>query len=179
MLGARVARRIEELDLPFDRQLRKSEMIRRAAGGLRRTGTPRRMVLYLPAERSARLDQRTGRMYSDTTLAIEDMLMYLVLDGGRALRALSPGLDSVAFVKRWTPDYSDFDLCANTPAGDIVDFGRGPDAHLRLGAQLIGSGKFLLADDLLTSACAAYPEDARLRGMLDQARAGRAARAGR
>ena len=30
LLGARVGRRVEDLDLPFDRQLRKSEMIRRA-----------------------------------------------------------------------------------------------------------------------------------------------------
>src|SRR5262249_55149312 len=95
LLGARVARRLPGIDLPFDRQLRKSDMIRRASEGLRRTGTPRRMVLYLPPESSSRLDQRTGRMYADTTLAIEDMLMVLVLDGGRALRALSPGLDSV------------------------------------------------------------------------------------
>ena len=171
LLAARVMRRVEGLDLPFDRQLRKSEMIRRATAGLERAGGARRIVLYLPPEASTRLDQRTGRMYSDTTLKLEQMLMVRVLDQGRALRALSPGLDSVAFVTRWTAAYADFDLCANTPAGDIVDFGQGPDAHLRLGALLLQSGKHRLAEDLLTSACAAYPNDARLRQMADQARA--------
>src|SRR5205823_4774779 len=98
-----------------------------AAEGLRRTatGTPRRIVIYMPPEASRRLDQRTGEVVRDTTIKLEQTLMVRVLDGGRALRALSPGLDSVAFASRWTADYADFDLCANTPAGDIVDFGRG------------------------------------------------------
>src|SRR5205814_2245152 len=171
LLDARVARRVEGLDLPFDRQLRKSEMVRRAAEGLRRTGTPQRIVLYMPPEASNRLDQRTGQLYPDTTLALEQMLMVRVLDDGRALRALVPGLDSVAFVRRWSPEYSGFDLCANSPAGDIVDFGQGPEAHLRLGQLLIQSGKRLLAVDLLGAACAAYPRDPRLRVMLDAAHA--------
>jgi hypothetical protein len=176
LLDARVARRVEGLDLPFDRQLRKSEMVRRAAEGLKRTGTPQRIVLYMPPEASNRLDQRTGQLFPDTTLALEQMLMVRVLDEGRALRALVPGLDSVAFVRRWAPEYSDFDLCANSPAGDIVDFGQGPEAHLRLGQLLIQSGKRPLAVDLLGAACVAYPQDPRLRVMLDAAHAGSANR---
>jgi len=105
--------------------------------------------------------------------------MYRVLDQGRALRALSPGLDSVAFVRRWSANYDDFDLCGNTAAGDIVDFGRGPEAHLRLGQLLIQSGKPSLAADLLGSACDAYPQDPRLRDMLRRAQASRAAPIGR
>jgi hypothetical protein len=171
LLAARVARRVEGLDLPFDRQLRKSEMVRRATEGLRRSGTPRRIVLYMPPEASNRLDQRTGQLFPDTTLALEQMLMVRVLDEGRALRALIPGLDSVAFVRRWAPEYAAFDLCANSPAGDIVDFGQGPDAHLRLGQLLMQSGKRLLAVDLLGAACTAYPQDPRLRQMLDAAHA--------
>jgi hypothetical protein len=98
------------------------------------------------------------------------MLMVRVLDHGRALRALVPGLDSVAFVRRWSPAYADFDLCANSPAGDIVDFGRGPDAHLKLGQLLLQSGRHQLAEDLLTSASAAYAQDPRLRQMLESVR---------
>jgi len=171
LLGARVERRVESIDLPFDRQLRKSEMVRRAAEGLRRTGTPSRIVLYMPPESSNQLDQRTGQVFSDTTLALEQMLMVRVLDHGRALRALVPGLDSVAFVRRWSAAYSDFDLCANSPAGDIVDFGRGPDAHLRLGELLIRSGRPRLAEDLLGSAAAAWTQDPRLRQLLETAQA--------
>jgi hypothetical protein len=173
LLEARVERRVESIDLPFDRQLRKSEMVRRAAEGLKRTGTPRRIVLYMPPEASHQLDQRTGQVHSDTTLALEQMLMVRVLDQGRALRALVPGLDSVAFVRHWSPAYADFDLCANSPAGDIVDFGRGPDAHVRLGQLLIQSGKHQLAADLLGSASAAYAQDARLRQLLQEAQAPR------
>src|SRR6185503_15650507 len=110
LLGERVGRRVESIDLPFDRQLRKSEMVRRATEGLRRTGAPRRIVLYMPPEASNRLDQLTGRVYADTTLELSQMLMVRVLDEGRALRALLPGLDSVAFVRRWSPAYTDFDL---------------------------------------------------------------------
>ena len=171
LLEVRVSRRLAEVDLPFDRQLRKSEMIRRAAEGLRRTGTPHRMVLYMPTDASWRLDQRTGHTTRDTTLKLEQMMMVQVLDGGRALRALSPGLDSVAFVTRWSANYADFDLCANTPAGDVVDFGSGPDAHLRLGALLIQSGKLHLAEALLLPASEAYPQDLRLRQMLERTRA--------
>jgi hypothetical protein len=176
LLDARVGRRVESLDLPFDRQLRKSEMVRRAAEGLRRTGTPRRIVIYMPPEASNRLDQRTGEIHPDTTLALEQMLMVRVLDEGRALRALIPGLDSVAFVRRWSAAYVDFDLCANSPAGDIVDFGQGPEAHLRLGQLLIQSGRTLLAEDLLGAACTAYAQDERLRRLLEVARAARAGR---
>ena len=176
LLGERVGRRVESIDLPFDRQLRKSEMVRRATEGLRRTGAPRRIVLYMPPEASNRLDQLTGRVYADTTLELSQMLMVRVLDEGRALRALIPGLDSVAFVRRWSPAYADFDLCANSPAGDIVDFGQGPDAHLRLGQLLIRSGKHLFAEDLLGAACVAYPQDPRLRQMLEAAQAAGARR---
>lgn len=173
LLDARVARRVQGLDVPFDRQLRKSEMVRRAAEGLRRssTGTPKRIVIYMPAEASSRLDQRAGVVFRDTTIQLEQMLMYRVLDGGRALQALSPGLDSVAFVQRWTGEYADFDLCANSPAGDVVDFGRGPDAHLKLGQLLLQGGYAPLAVDHLTEACKAYAEDARLRQMLARAQA--------
>lgn len=178
LLAARLARRYESLDLPFDPQLRKSEMARRAEEGLRRSSPdpPRRIVLYQPSETSRRLNSSSGLVRRDTTLTIEGMLMYQVLDGGRALRALFPGLDSVAFVRRWTPDYAGFDLCANSPEGEIVDLGRGPDAHLRLGRLLLRNGYTALALDHLTLACEAYPRDPRLRQLLAAARAGQAPR---
>jgi hypothetical protein len=169
LLDARLGRRYEGLGLPFDRQLRKSEMIRRGVEGLRRSGSPRRLVLYMPPESSTRLDPRTGQLTRDSTLRIEDMVMVQVLDGGRALRALMPGLDSVAFVGRWRPAYADFDLCANSPAGDIVDFGVGPEGHLRLAATLLQSGRRALAADLLDSARVAWPDEPRLLEMRRQA----------
>jgi len=172
LLEARVARRYEDVDLPYDRQLRKSEMVRRAAAGLERTSAagPRRIALYMPSAADRRLDQRTGRTYSDTAMKLDDMLIVRVLDGGRALRAVVPGLDSVAFVRHWSRDYAGFDLCANSREGDIEDFGRGPDAHLLLGERLIRIGRPAFAVDLLVSACEIYPGDNRLRAMLDQAR---------
>ena len=176
LLATRMARRFRGLDLPFDPQLRKSEMVRRAAEGLRHTSPdqPRRIVLYMPAESSRRIDDRSGTLRRDRALTLDQMLMFQVLDGGRALRALFPGLDSVAFAPRWTADYTDFDLCANTPEGDIVDFGRGPDAHLRL-VQLMLRGPYAaVAVDHLARACEAYPQDPRLRQLLTEARAGQA-----
>jgi hypothetical protein len=174
LLEARVSRRYEGVDLPFDRQLRKSDMIRRATEGLRRTamGTPKRIVIYSPSKGSNRLDQRTGTVVPDSTLTMDQMLMYQVLEGGRALRALTPGLDSVAFIERWTAEYADFDLCANTPAGDIVAFGAGADGLVRLGQQLVSQGNFPLARELLQPGYAAFPEDPRLRLLLEQTRAG-------
>jgi hypothetical protein len=128
----------------------------------------------MPPEASNRLDQRTGQVHADTTLSLDQMLMVRVLDEGRALRALIPGLDSVAFTRRWSAAYSDFDLCANSPAGDIVNFGQGPEAHLRLGQRLIQSGRIALAEDLLSAASDAYAEDPRLRQMLEAAHTARA-----
>ena len=178
LLADRLARRYQGLDLPLDPQLMKSEMVRRAAEGLRRSSpsTPRRIVLYLPNESSRRIDLGSGTVLRDTTLRLDQMVMYQVLDGGRALRALFPGLDSVAFVSRWTADHAGFDLCANTPEGDIVDLGQGPDAHLRLGGLLLHGGFIALAVDDLTRACEFYPHDPRLRQALAAARAGQAPR---
>ena len=178
LLATRLARRYLSLDLPFDPQLRKSDMARRAEEGLRRTspGPPRRIVLCQPSETSRRLDRGSGAMRSDSTLALEGMLMYRVLDGGLALRALFPGLDSVAFVNQWTPGYVDFDLCVNSLEGEIVDLGRGPDAHLRLGRIMLKNGYPALAVAHLARACEAYPRDPRLRQMLSAARAGQALR---
>ncbi len=172
LLDARAARRFQGLDLPYDPQLRKSEMVRRAAVGLGQTsiGPPRRIALFSPPEMRGKVDDRTGETRQDSLLSVEHTLIYQVLDGGRALRALFPTLDSVAFVPHWSAAYADFDLCANSFEGDIMNFGRGPDALLRLAEILLQAPDRRLAADFLTRACEIYPSDRRLAVALATAR---------
>jgi len=180
LVDLRWDQRIPGRDFHVDPTLRKSEVIRHVSESLRPAlaGRRARLVFVEPAESHQSFVVGTGRSLARTDPAAQDLLS-AVLDMGRGLRALYPGLDSVVFVQRWSPELRDFDLTANTPEGYAVDFGQGPEAHLRFASALVERGFTSVAIDHLAAVARTYPDDPRLGLALVQAlaRGGRQAQA--
>ena len=150
------------LTVHLDAVLRKSELARNLSRSLAPglIGPHAQIVFVRPDEAHERRDLRTGRFLPTESDAPDIFLS--VLDQGRALRALYPGLDSVAFVSRWSPAYRDFDLIVNNTDGFALNLGHGPEAHLDFAALLLRRGWKGPALDDLAAARQAYPEDPRL-----------------
>ena len=170
LVDRRWDQRIPGRGFHVDPMLRKSEVIRHVSESLRAAlaGRRARLVFVEPAESHRSFVVGTGRSLEHIDPNSQDLLS-AVLDMGRGLRALYPGLDSVAFVQRWSPALREFDLVANTPEGHAVDFGLGPDAHLRFASALVDGGYTSVAIDHLAAAARAYPTDPRLGVALVQA----------
>jgi len=150
-------------ELAADPALRKCQMTRHVVDSLDPSlaGRHTRLVFFAPPEASRAVNAATGEKFEDEDSGIPNLLV-AVLDDGRALRALRPQVDSVAFVARWSPAYREFDLVATTLDGFAINFGRGPEAHLNLARALYESGNAGLALDDLDAAIPAYPDDPRL-----------------
>jgi hypothetical protein len=152
LLGERSTPRFTRVDLPVDPFLRKAETARRAITNVGEAIEGRRVraVFVVPE--------------SGWTWKLAEIL-HSILGEGRALRAVYPNLDSVAMVPRWSAAYRDFELFYGRVNGNVVDVGRGPEAHLRLSALLIADRCGQDARDNLVAALAAYPDDPRLRSV--------------
>lgn len=148
LIAVRLRERLPTLDLPIDPFLRKTELARRTAEGT--AGAVRagiRRVAFLVPEGPA-------GAYHD--------LIRATLDQGRGLRFLQPGLDSVAYVTRWSPAHGEFELFAQDPDGRTRRLGRGPEALLEWSALLARDGSADQACAALDSALVAWPADTRL-----------------
>jgi hypothetical protein len=163
MIARRWERRIPGLDLHYDPSLRKSELVRHVAETLGPTIAGRRVkaVFILPVESQLRLQVTTGQAPADASPPAPELLVS-VLDQGRAMRALFPNLDTLAFVNRWTPGFQDFDIIVNTPDGFTRNYGQGPDAHLKLVAALLDGGYDRVALEHVVMARSVYPDEPRL-----------------
>jgi len=91
------------------------------------------------------------------------LVLPAVVEQGRALRLLYPGLDSVAFVDHWTADYRDFDLFVTGADGAIKGLGRGLEAQVALASQLLAIRFDATAREQLEAAVPLWPDDPRLR----------------
>jgi len=160
----RWATMIPGTELAADPALRKCQMARHVVDSLDPSivGRRTRLVFFAPPEASTAVNAATGQGIQDAADSGIPNLLVAVLDEGRALRALRPQVDSVAFVPRWSPAYRDFDLVATTLDGFAVNFGRGSEAPLRLARALFESGNANLALGVLDAAIPVYPEDPRL-----------------
>jgi hypothetical protein len=165
MLGDRLRARTPGLDLPLDSFVRKSEVAGRVAQGFGRSIGARRVkaVFLVPEEGAPAYDVRTGRPVAADSGGRRYALLPAVLDQGRALRALYPNADSVAFLGRWVPGYEDFELFVTGPAGEVRDLGRGLEAHVALATLLLTRGLYGTARGQLAAAVQEWPDDARLR----------------
>ena len=65
----------------------------------------------------------------------------------------------MVFVNRWTPEYRDFNLFTEGPAGRLVKMGRGPRSHDRYASALLGGGYDAQAREYLDQVVRAYPGD--------------------
>jgi hypothetical protein len=149
--------------LPLDPALRKSELARHIVESLTPVieGRRARIAILAPPENTLEVGIATGAT-TRVGAADDSDLRIAVLDGGRALRALRPQLDSVVFIPRWTPAFRDFDLVATTVDGYAIDFGQGPVAHLKLAKALFEAGNPALALSHLDAVIPSYPDDPRL-----------------
>ena len=155
LIHERAAKRLPTVDLPYDPFLRKQETARRVITRVGGATAGRRVsaVLVVPEQGwTAGLAQ----------------ILHSVLGEGRALRAVLPNLDSVALVPRWSTAYRDFELFYGRVDGNVVDLGRGPDAHRRLVEALIADDCLPDAGQELATALAAYPDDPGLAALRDR-----------
>jgi hypothetical protein len=152
LMRRRVETVLGQENVPFDPFVRKIELIRRIS----------QRVAPLAAEPGSRIVVVTPRI-DDRVAELFRGLLPGVVDQGRGLRALYPGLDSVAFVDRWTPAYRDFQLVAGSVDGMILSFGSGPDAHLGFAGILLENGFANEALQHIGAVIPVYPEDPRLR----------------
>ena len=151
LMRERIRDELEDENVPYDPFVRKIELIRRMSRRVEVLAheSRGRLVVVVP-----RIDDRLAELFRG--------LLPGVVDQGRGLRALHPGLDSIAFVDRWTPAYRDFELVAGSVDGMIVGFGSGPDAHLRFAGVLVENEFVEEALQHLGDAIPAYPDDPRL-----------------
>jgi hypothetical protein len=165
MLDERARARVPGGDLPLDSFVRKCEVARRVADRFGRSiqGDHVNAVFLTPYEGALAYDVRTGRRVSAESSARRYALTSTVLDQGRALRALYPNVDSVAFVDHWIPGYEDFDLFLLGAAGRIRPLGRGLEAQVSLATLLLSGGLYRTAREQLAVAVEQWPDDARLR----------------
>ena len=152
LLEERAAGRIERFGLPSDPFLRKAETARRAIVAVGKATGGRRMRAVFVIPEAGWTRGLAGVLHS-------------ILGEGLALRAVYPSLDSVAFVPRWTRAYGDFEVFYGRVDGNVVPLGRGPAAHVKLAALLIGDGCIEDARDGIAAAVADYPEDPNLRAL--------------
>ena len=152
LIRERATLKLATVDLPVDPFVRKSMTAGRAAAAVRKATAGRRVnAVFVIPELGA-----TPKLAE---------IFHSILGEGLALKAVCPNLDSVAFVPRWSPAYEDFDVFYGRIDGNVVDVGRGPDAHGRLAVLLITDHFDQDARVSLAAALVAYPTDARLRAL--------------
>ncbi len=153
LIRRRYQERLSNVDLPADTFVRKMEIARRAATGIRTAigGRSARVAFYNPLVRG--------------TVDFYAYLLPAVLDQGRGLQALYPNIGSVVFVRRWVPELRDFDIVVANEDGRVLPFGRGPQANLRLIRTLAANGYEREAAEFLTASVLAYPTDPALEAM--------------
>jgi hypothetical protein len=162
LIRERVSARLGSTQLALDPFTRKMEVALRAlstlSGQLDRARDS--VVVFTPPGLGKTVSARTGEDVAAVPAGVPYYdVVEAVLGGGLALRLFEPRLDSVVFVSRWTPDYRDFNLFTEGPAGRLVKMGRGPRSHDRLASLLIHGGYNAQARDYLGEVVRAYPGD--------------------
>jgi hypothetical protein len=166
LLGARHAQRMADTSFPLDLYLRKSETARYAAKAVvaKLDGRHGRVAFLMPASLAHAFSTATGaRQDSRASDALTYDLLEGALDGGRGLRALVPGVDSVVFLPGWRAGFAEFEMFGESSEGNVVSLGRGPDGYALAAALMMDGGFLAPAADLLSGALSESPDCAPLR----------------
>ncbi|MEO5988869.1 MAG: hypothetical protein ABIU54_06865 [Candidatus Eisenbacteria bacterium] len=162
-LTAMQSARMPGNNLPRDTFLRKMEVARNAALGLKGQLPlgPTRLVVYAPPGETVLFSVQTGRTASGAE-ANEPRytLINAVLDQGRGLRALYPQLTDVRFDEHVAPADVGAQIAVNSSGGHIVACGTGPEAHARAAALWSERGATQAARTHLEEALQLYPGSA-------------------
>jgi hypothetical protein len=151
MVATRLSQTLPDIDIPLDPLARKAELIKRVSQRVEQAFDHQRVriAFYLPD--------------TDTSSTFYSNLLPAILDGGRGLRALHATVDSVVFIREWTPQYAEFEIVAASVDGYVLPFGKGPNAHLALAQTMRANGFTAEAAHHLSSVIESYPSDLRLR----------------
>jgi hypothetical protein len=168
LLSLRLDLRMSGVDWPLDPVHRKSVMAERAILDVRNAlgGTRAHVVILIPASISRDVDLGSGRVLAESPVrryALAD-----VLDGGRSLQALVPGIDSVAIVHDHEPGRTGWRYFLSRGDSHLVSLGVLPEAHARFVEAMFASGLPDAARDYLGKALAERPGDPALRALLER-----------
>ena len=160
------ATRIPRLDLPYDSMLRKMMFAQRFTSDLGHAIGPQRisLVVMSPPATQTTYSVTTGTEIADTTAGgYRYNFMTEVLDHGRALRALYPQIDTVAFADHWEPSLDAFVVAAHSVDGHVTVFGTGVEAQTALAHYWISRGLDRQTERYLDNVLAEWPRDGGLK----------------
>jgi hypothetical protein len=167
LLVARQSAKMQGLDLPADPYFRKCAVARNAIADLSQTlagASHVRMLVFDPPGSGFTYDAITGELLDGPRAGTRQYsLLEAVLDEGRALRAVFPQVDTVVFVRRWTPEYDSFSLYTFNLEGHVAYLGDGPAGLLRLAQMMVEFERWDAAREHLSAVVTRYPDDADLR----------------
>jgi hypothetical protein len=165
LLERRATLRMQGAGVPLDPYLRKSEMARHASEAVAsRLVDGRGRVAFLVPEGLEHVYSTAGEALDTVATGTHSYRMLEgALDGGRALRALHPGIDSVVFLPGWAPGYAAFELFGEKRDGSPFALGRGAEGYARAGAALLAADARQPASKLLAGALTEFPNHAGLR----------------
>jgi hypothetical protein len=166
----RLLLRVPGSDLALDSVMRKSEVAHHAAAGVERAIRGRRNVkvlVFRPPIRQHMYSATTGKEISLEQAAASPVHKYdlvtEVLDHGRALRALYPAIDTVAFTERWSSEYKDYELFLIGEGYGLYSMGTGAEAVNKVAGLLVSNEYPELARQLYGDAIVGIPDDVSLR----------------
>lgn len=165
LLAERHAARIAGTGIPLDPDLRKSEVARQAslAVGKALAGREARVAFLVPAGLEEVFSATTGERQRTASDSGSYTMLGGALDDGRGLRALHPNVDSVAFLRGWTPGYGGFEMFSQSRDGAVHALGRGADGYAAAGASMLAGGAVEPGRRLLEGALSEFPDHAPLR----------------
>jgi len=153
-------------DLPLDPFLRGVEVSRRAVVtfGHDLPAMATKAVIFVPDGTLKTFGARSGSEYVGAYAKRRaNLLVEAVLDSGRAFRVFYPQVDSVQFVREWSPRYRDWYLFVQVGDGYLEDLGVGSGAHLAYAQELLKEGLGESARSYLSELAGAFPEDQAIR----------------
>lgn len=164
LLATRYAAHMPGTGIPLDSDLRKSEIARHVAEAVTKelTGRHERVAFMLPSAFQKVYSTATGQLEAGKTGGSYSMLAGAI-DDGRGLRALVPGVDSVAFIDEWQPGYGDFEMFSQSSDGTVFHVGRGADGYAATAQAMISAGLRDPARAMLEGALSEFPDNAALR----------------
>ncbi|HEY2954862.1 MAG TPA: hypothetical protein VGK89_06405 [Candidatus Eisenbacteria bacterium] len=166
LIDRRTTARLGKTQLALDPFTRKMEVARTAIASFRSQldGDHQRVVVFAPPGLGKPISATTGQELPAVPAGTPSYdVIAGVLGGGVTLRLFEPRLDSVVFVSRWTPEYRDFDLFGEGPAGRLVRMGRGPRGHSEFARFLLGAGLYAQTREYFAEVVATYPSERLLR----------------
>ena len=169
LIRARASARLGESQFALDPFTRKMEVAQRSVSSLiaQIDRSHDSVLVYVPPGFGKTVSRSSGKVVGPAAPGVPEYdVVEDVLGGGLALRLFEPRIDSVAFVRRWSPAYRNFTLFIEGAAGRLDKIGRSPHAHASFASALLDAGYLEPGRDYLDSLIQAFPHDRMVRLLL-------------